>query len=194
MKNRVNHAWYKPGEQPNTSTIAEEEKARIRDRLVPLLARSEPLVRQQLIPVLQRVLQCDFPSRWPRYIDFTMELLNTNDPGSVLAGLQCLLALCRAFRYRSGDSDDRQHFDKIVEASFPRLLTICNELVNQESDEAGEMLHLALKAYKHASWVGIDPLRFFLISFPCTSCTTFATMGLINSLAGTLPALARGTG
>jgi hypothetical protein len=26
-------------------------------------------------------------------------------------------------------------------------------LVNQESDEAGEMLHLALKAYKHATWV-----------------------------------------
>jgi hypothetical protein len=33
------------------------------------------------------------------------------------------------------------------------LLAICNELVNQESDEAGEMLHLALKSYKHATWV-----------------------------------------
>lgn len=86
-------------------------------------------------------------------MDFTLELLNTNSPGSVLAGLQCLLAICRAFRYKSTDSDDRQHFDKIVEASFPRLLAICNELVNQESDEAGEMLHLALKAYKHATWV-----------------------------------------
>lgn len=141
------------------SSIAEVEKARVRDRLVPLLAASEPLVRQQMIPVLQRVLQCDFPSRWPRYTDFTMELLNTNNPGSVLAGLQCLLALCRAFRYKSVDSQDRQHFDKIVEASFPRLLAICGELVNQESDEAGEMLHLALKAYKHATWVGW-PLDF----------------------------------
>jgi importin-7 len=82
-----------------------------------------------------------------------MELLNTNEPNSVLAGLQCLLALCRAFRYKATESDDRAHFDKIVEGSFPRLLTICNELVNQESDEAGEMLHLALKAYKHATWV-----------------------------------------
>lgn len=86
-------------------------------------------------------------------MDFTVELLNTNNPGSVLAGLQCLLAICRAFRYKATDSDDRQHFDKIVEATFPRLLAICNELVNQESDEAGEMLHLALKAYKHATWV-----------------------------------------
>lgn len=155
VKNRVNRAWYEPEQRTDgtTSSIAEDEKARVRDRLVPLLAASEPLVRQQLIPVLQRVLQSDFPSRWPRYPDFTMELLNTNNPGSVLAGLQCLLALCRAFRYKSVDSQDRQHFDKIVEASFPRLLAICNELVNQEGDEAGEMLHLALKAYKHATWV-----------------------------------------
>jgi hypothetical protein len=90
-------------------------------------------------------------------MDFTLELLNTNDPGSVLAGLQCLLAICRAFRYKSVESQDRQHFDKIVEASFPRLLVICNELVNQESDEAGEMLHLALKAYKHATWLELSP-------------------------------------
>lgn len=125
----------------------------MRERLVPLLAQSESLVRQQLIPVLQRILQYDFPAKWPRFIVFTMELLNTNTPQSVLAGLQCLLALCRAFRYKATDTDERQNFDKIVEASFPRLLAICQELVNQESDEAGEMLHLALKAYKHASWV-----------------------------------------
>lgn len=82
-----------------------------------------------------------------------MELINTNEPASVLAGLQCLLALCRSFRYKAAESTERGHFDKIVEGSFPRLLTICNELVNQESEEAGEMLHLALKAYKHATWV-----------------------------------------
>lgn len=89
-------------------------------------------------------------------MDFTLDLLNTNDPGSVLAGLQCLLAICRAFRYKAVESQDRQHFDKIVEVTFPRMMIICNELVNQESEEAGEMLHLALKAYKHASWVSFD--------------------------------------
>ena len=84
-----------------------------------------------------------------------MELLHTNDPRSALAGLQCLLAICRVFRYKSTESSDRKEFDKIVAASFPRLLVICNELVTQESNDAAEMLHLALKAYKHATWVGI---------------------------------------
>lgn len=159
IKNRVNRAWYSPEQQPAEVSIAEDEKANFRDRILPLLGASEPLVRQQLIPVLQRILQADFPSRWPRFMDFTTELLNTNNPGSVLAGLQCLLAICRAFRYKAVESQDRVHFDKIVEICFPRMLSICNELVNQESDEAGEMLHLALKAYKHASWV--RPSTFF---------------------------------
>lgn len=160
IKNRVNRAWYSSDSFSNETLIPEDEKARIRDMLVPILASSDGPVQQQLVPVLQRILQCDFPTRWPRFIDFTMELLHTNNPGSVHAGLQCLLALCRAFRYKSTETQDRQHFDSIVETSFPRLMIICSELVNQESDEAGEMLHLALKAYKHATWVRLPSRRW----------------------------------
>lgn len=92
-------------------------------------------------------------------MDFTIQLLNTNDPLSVLAGLQCLLAICRAYRFKAGDGENRTHFDKIIEASFPRLLAVSTELVAQESEEAGEMLHIALKAYKHATWVSRDAER-----------------------------------
>jgi importin-7 len=136
--------------------IPEDAKARFRDRLLPILASSQTLVRHQLVPILQRILHFDFPDRWPTFMDYTVQLLNTNEAPSVLAGLQCLLAICRAYRFKASDSESRAHFDKIIEASFPRLLAICNELVNQESDEAGEMLHIALKSYKHATWVGFE--------------------------------------
>lgn len=136
--------------------IPDDAKARFRERLLPILAGSQNLVRHQLVPILQRILHFDFPERWPTFMDYALQLLNTNDPRSVLAGLQCLLAVCRAYRFKASDSDSRSHFDKIIEASFPRLLVICNELVNQESDEAGEMLHIALKCYKHATWVGFS--------------------------------------
>lgn len=84
-------------------------------------------------------------------MDITVQLLNTNEATSIFAGLQCLLAICRVYRYKSGEN--RADFDKIVEATFPRLLIIGNGLVNETSDDAGEMLHLALKAYKHATFV-----------------------------------------
>lgn len=101
-------------------------------------------------------------------MDVTLRLLHANDPASVLAGLQCLLVTCRAFRFKGAQDNGRVEFDKVVEASFPRLLQICNELVNQESDEAGEMLHIALKAYKHATWVCLRS-RLQYVSYPVTS-------------------------
>ncbi|KAK3331133.1 armadillo-type protein [Apodospora peruviana] len=156
LKNRVNRAWQSQELYPVESVIPDDAKARFRDRLLPILAGSSNLVRHQLVPILQRILHFDFPERWPSFMDFTVQLLNTNDPRSVLAGLQCLLAICRAYRFKASDGDNRSHFDDIVEASFPRLLVICNELVNQESDEAGEMLHIALKAYKQATWLELS--------------------------------------
>ncbi|EEY15862.1 importin-7 [Verticillium alfalfae VaMs.102] len=156
VKNRVNRSWAKTDQYASEALIPEDEKARFRDRLLPIMAASQGGVRQQLIPVLQRILHFDFPDKWPNFMDYTTELLNTNNAPSVLAGLQCLLAICRAWRFRSSDNESRVHFDKIIELSFPRLLTICNELVTQESDEAGEMLHLALKAYKHATWLELS--------------------------------------
>lgn len=107
--------------------------------------------------MIQRILHFDFPGKWPSFMDVTLQLLHANNPPSVLAGLQCLLVTCRAYRFKGSQDGSRDEFDKIVEASFPRLLEVCNELVNQESEEAGEMLHIALKAYKHATWVGNPP-------------------------------------
>ncbi|CAN8100085.1 unnamed protein product [Discula destructiva] len=156
VKNRVNRAWAGTDHFPNEHPIPEDEKARVRDRLLPILASSHGLIRQQLIPILQRILHWDFPEKWPSFMDFTIQLLNTNEPSSVLAGLQCLLAICRAYRFKAGDGENRSHFDKIIEASFPRLLAISTELVSQESEEAGEMLHIALKAYKHATWLDLS--------------------------------------
>lgn len=86
-------------------------------------------------------------------MNYTAELLGTNDKDRVLAGLQCLLAICRAYRFKPNDIENKTRLRDIVEASFPRLLDICRELVVQESDDAGEMLHIALKAYKHATFV-----------------------------------------
>jgi hypothetical protein len=118
---------------------------------LPLLATAQPQVRQQLIPVLQKILHYDFPAKWPGFMDITVQLLNTNEAASIFAGLQCLLAICRVFRYKSGET--KADFDKIVIATFPRLLVIGTGLVNETSDDAGEMLHLTLKTYKHATFV-----------------------------------------
>lgn len=130
----------------------------MRARIVPVLAHAQPNVRAHLIVALQKILHYDFPKQWPQFVDITIGLLNAQDVSSVFAGLQCLLAMCRTYRFKLGDS--REDFDTIVEATFPQLLTIGNSLVQETSLEAGEMLRTVLKAYKHAIYFELpQPLR-----------------------------------
>jgi len=99
-----------------------------------------------------KILNYDFPEKWPGYMDITLQQLGANDANSVFAGLQCLLAICKVYRFRA--SEKRGDFDKIVEHCFPQLLNIGSRLVNEESLEAAEMLHAVVKSYKHAIYVG----------------------------------------
>ncbi|KAI9802910.1 MAG: hypothetical protein M1825_002141 [Sarcosagium campestre] len=155
LKNRVTRGW-QPGEDyPQYTPIPEEQKAGFRNRLLPILAASQPQIRQQLIPILQKVLHYDFPEKWPDFMEITMQLLNTNDANSVFAGLQCLLAICRVYRFKSASS--RSDFDKIVALSFPRLLAIGTNLVDETGVEAAEMLRIVTKSFKHATYFELTP-------------------------------------
>ncbi|KAI1003843.1 putative importin [Podosphaera aphanis] len=151
LKNRVTRAWsIESSSSQQNKPIPEDEKQRFRDRLLPVLASSNPQIRQQLVPILQKILHYDFPEKWPGFINMNAQLLNANDVSSIMAGLHCLLALCRVFRFKSGDS--RADFDKIIAALFPRLLEIGQGLVNEMNEEAGELLHIVMKSYKHATF------------------------------------------
>lgn len=118
------------------------------------MVSTAPNVRAQLVPLLQKILQEDFPEKWPGFLDITLQLLGTNDASSIYAGLQCLLAICRVYRYKGGEK--REEFDKIVEHSFTQVLHIGSKLVDEESLEAAEMLRIVVKAYKHVICVSFS--------------------------------------
>ncbi|KAJ9659855.1 Nonsense-mediated mRNA decay protein 5 [Neophaeococcomyces mojaviensis] len=146
LKNRVSRAW--PTENPVHQPIPEVDRKPFRDRLLPVLANSQPQIRAQLVAILQTILQNDFPKNWPEFMDITINLLGEQTPNHVFAGLQCLLAVCRTYRFMSGQ--ERQNLDKVVEAAFPRILAIGSRLVDETSLEGAEMLRIVVKCYKHA--------------------------------------------
>lgn len=155
LKNRINRGWSSAEEGPLRNPIPDNEKPAFRERLIPILASAPANVRAQLVPLLQKILQHDFPEQWPGFLDLTLRLLSTNDANSVYAGLQCLQAICRTYRFKAGEK--REEFDKIVEHSFPRLLNIGQKLVNEESLETAEMLRIVVKSYKHAIYFELPP-------------------------------------
>ncbi|KAL8720167.1 MAG: hypothetical protein Q9225_002933 [Loekoesia sp. 1 TL-2023] len=155
LKNRVTWGWTAGDEHQQHKQIGSDEKADLRNRILPILASSPSQVRAQLIPVLQKILQSDFPTEWPDFMDITMQLLNAGDANSVFAGLHCMLAICRIYRFKSGDN--RGDFNRIVEAAFPQLLVIGSKLLEESSPEAWEMLRIILKTYKHAIYLELPP-------------------------------------
>jgi len=152
LKNKVVRSWEFNEDFPKNPQIPEREKAGFRDRLVPTLASSAPQVRQQLMPLIGKVLHYDFPEKWPSYMDITLRLLGSNDIGSIFAGVQCLLSLCRVYRFKQAN-DKREELDRVTQATFPTLLALGNRLVEETSTDAGDMLKMIIKTYKHVVYV-----------------------------------------
>ena len=90
-----------------------------------------------------------------------MQLLSTNDTNAIFAGLHCMLAICRMYRFKGGET--RDDFNRIVAASFPRLFDIARELVQSTDMEAWEGLHIIMKTFKHTIYVGASSHRRRLI-------------------------------
>ena len=157
LKNRVSRGWNAEG--TIHTLIPDNERREFRDRLLPVFSQSPSQIRAQIVPILQTILSHDFPQKWPEYMGITLQLMNTQEAGSVSAGLQCLLAVCRTYRFKLGETD-RSHLDKVVEAAFPRLLAIGNNLITETNQDAGEMLRIVVKCYKHAIYYELpQPLR-----------------------------------
>ena len=173
LKNRVSRGWAPQDENPMHRSIPEEERKSIRDRLLQTLASSTPPIRAQLFPMLQTILQYDYGTKWPEYLPMTLHLINTADASSVSAGLQCLLAVCRCYRFKAGES--REDLDKIVTSAFNTVYTLGLKLLNETSQEAGEMLHMIMKCYKHAIYYELPmPLRTHQATVDW--CTLFLTV------------------
>jgi len=137
--------------------LANSERATIKTRLLPVIRGPTPQVRAQLLHTLQKILQEDFPSRWPEFLQATVALLSAGDAASVSVGVQCMLGIARTYRFKSADK--REDFDHIVQQTFPQLLNIANSLVNETSLDAGEILRTILKTYKHTIFVSSKVLH-----------------------------------
>ncbi|KAF2097936.1 ARM repeat-containing protein [Rhizodiscina lignyota] len=155
LKNRITKGWAPVEDHTQAKPIPEDERPGLRSRLIPTLVVSPPQIRVQLIPTLHKILSYDFPQRWPDFLDITMQLLRSQDAGSVFAGVQCLLAICKVYRFKAGET--RTEFDRVVAVSFPQLLDIGNRLVPETSLEAGEILRMVMKVYKHAIYFELPP-------------------------------------
>lgn len=148
LKNKIVRYW-RPLEAHPLQVDPAEQPA-FRERIIPALTKVSPQVRPQIVAIINAIVSKDFPSRWPELVDITLALFNSNDGPSLAAGATCLLEIGRHYRWTTGEH--REGLNKVIDAAFPGVLQIASSLVNDSSQEAGEMLRDIIKTYKMATY------------------------------------------
>ncbi|KAJ1928986.1 Nonsense-mediated mRNA decay protein 5 [Tieghemiomyces parasiticus] len=156
FKNRVRTGW-DPSTHSKTVAIAEGDKRAIREAIIPLMVRSPPAVRVQLVNCLTPMLHADFPANWPTYLPQTRDCLQASDLPTVHTGLLTLLAAVRFYQWKTGDQE-RAPLEEIITVCFPIVCDLGDRLVALPGDEAAAMLKVVLRCFHAAIMVELSPL------------------------------------
>ncbi|CAD6891703.1 unnamed protein product [Tilletia laevis] len=133
---------------PIPGAIPDSDRQTIRSGILPALMHAPPVIRSQISPALRSIIVCDYPAQWPDLLQTVMQMLSTEDPQTLFAGLTALLEAIRAFRWKSAHAST---MEDIVSQAFPSILATGQRLLqtpNATSPEAGALLYLMLKCYK----------------------------------------------
>ncbi|PWN53145.1 ARM repeat-containing protein [Violaceomyces palustris] len=150
-KNRIRRQWDNAPDTASSSSsshsIPASDKSAIRSLLLPTLIHAPAQIRVHVASSLGTVARCDFPDSWPDLMESIGNLLRSDQPQNVYAGLSALLEVIRAYKWHNG----MKLLEPIVETTFPQILQTGNTLLtspNSSSQEVGQIVYLIVKCYK----------------------------------------------
>lgn len=148
FKNRISKAWDPPKGAIAVSPIEQSERVVIKQELLQVMTKAPQAVKVQLTASLNAILTTDFPEQWPDLLHQLQSALTSQDLETVYVSLVSLRELIKVYQWRA--QDKREPLIQAVKLLFPTVQTVVSKLVHQQTDEAAEMIKLALKSY-HAA-------------------------------------------
>ncbi|KAI9283549.1 armadillo-type protein [Umbelopsis sp. AD052] len=145
FKNRISKAWDTSRISPSVSPIDPAERVVIKEQLLNVMTKVPQAVKVQLTASLNTILTSDFPDQWPDLVHQLQASLTSQNADTVYVGLLALKEVVKIYQWKSVDGREPLH--QAVKLLFPTVQTTVSNLVNQQSEEAAEMLKLALKSY-----------------------------------------------
>jgi len=140
FKTLVGKGWDPRGEA--SARLHEEDKATVRANVLEALIQSPPIIRSQLVECMKVMVNADFPEKWPDLLSTLIGFMQTDDVPRVYGAVQVIMLLCRKYEFK--DKDEREVLAPVIDAAFPRLLTMLQNLLSM-TDRVGD-LQLALLA------------------------------------------------
>lgn len=134
--------------------MSDTDKEAVKTALIAgLLEEPEKSIRDLLAETLHTIVIHDFPDKWPQLVPSLLTTIQAGVADMANQGLKvhnALLALrkvCKRYEYKS--KEQRGPLNEIVQAAFPLLLPLAQQLSadNQHSLEAAMMLKQILKIF-----------------------------------------------
>ncbi|CAG8526480.1 11131_t:CDS:10 [Ambispora gerdemannii] len=147
LKNRIRKSWNVDGETQSGGAIpiSTNDREMFKRMILQILVNAQNVVRLQLLECLNKALTYDFPDNWPDYMNQVHSLVASNDPRVVYIGLLSLLQVVKVFQWKTNEL--RGPLIGIIQTTFPAILQIAQNLVNEDSVDAAEMLRVVFKTY-----------------------------------------------
>ncbi|CAL9235143.1 unnamed protein product [Arabidopsis halleri] len=148
-----------PGEQQQ---ILQSDKELVRDNILVYVTQVPTLLRSQLGECLKTIIYADYPEQWPRLLDWVKYNLQNQQ---IYGALFVLRILSRKYEFKS--DEERTPVSRIVEETFPQLLTIFNGLIQipNPSLEIAELMKLICKIFWSSIYLELPRQLFDLNVF-----------------------------
>jgi hypothetical protein len=127
FKNLVRREWSGPT-NGTPCKFGDDEKAVVRDNLLEVLVLGPSVVRAQMALAMQKIVNTDFPEKWPGLFPGVMQNLQSGDERRVMGAMISLRVLGKNFEFARGE---QAALDTLVSASFPALLDLFRLLLKQ---------------------------------------------------------------
>ncbi|CAE6023879.1 unnamed protein product [Arabidopsis arenosa] len=161
FKNFIAKNWSPedPGEQQQ---ILQSDKELVRDNILVYVTQVPTLLRSQLGECLKTIIYADYPEQWPRLLDWVKYNLQNQQ---IYGALFVLRILSRKYEFKS--DEERTPVSRIVEETFPQLLTIFNGLIQipNPSLEIAELMKLICKIFWSSIYLELPRQLFDLNVF-----------------------------
>ncbi|EOA26503.1 hypothetical protein CARUB_v10022552mg [Capsella rubella] len=143
FKNFIAKNW-SPEDSGMPQKILQSDKELVRDNILVYVTQVPTLLRSQLGECLKTIIYSDYPEQWPRLLDWVKYNLQNQQ---IYGALFVLRILSRKYEFKS--DEERTPVSRIVEETFPQLLTIFNGLIQipNPSLEIAELMKLICKIF-----------------------------------------------
>ncbi|KAK7273145.1 hypothetical protein RIF29_14191 [Crotalaria pallida] len=154
FKNFIAKKW-SPLESDGQQKISHSDKDMVRDHILVFVTQVPPLLRVQLGECLKTIIHSDYPEQWSHLLDWVK--LNLQDQ-QVYGALFVLRILSRKYEFKS--DEERTPVYRIVEETFPNVLSIFSKLVQivNPSLEVADLIKLICKIFWSSIYLEIPKL------------------------------------